>query len=222
MSEILLPILAGLTLGALHAFDADHVAAVSVFVSRNAELSRAVRFGIRWALGHTATLLVFGLTAMSLKLVITPLMETIAEVGVGIMLVVLGTWGMHHVVRRERIHIHRHVHDGMEHIHVHSHAGQNDHRHEHSMFLVGAAHGFAGTASVLVVIPVTIISSVLTASLYILLFGLGTMVAMATFAYLLGNMVLAVKGRSRLAWLQGLAGMASIVVGCFWILERIV
>jgi high-affinity nickel permease len=222
MNEIFLPTLAGLTLGSLHAFDADHVAAVSVFVSRHPQPKRAVMFGIWWALGHTATLFVLGLTSMSLKLVISPLIETVAEVGVGIMLIVLGGWGMHHLVRRERVHIHRHVHDGVEHIHFHSHVERSDHRHEHSMFLVGAAHGFAGTASVMVVIPIAIVSSALTASLYILLFGIGTMIAMATFAYLLGNIVLAVKRKNLFVWLQGIAGMVSILVGCVWILERVI
>ena len=222
MNDVLLPVVAGFALGSLHAFDADHVAAVSVFVSRNPQPRRAVMFGVRWALGHTATLFIFGLAAMSLKFVVTPFMETVAEVGVGFMLIALGAWGMHRLVHRERIHIHRHVHEGVEHVHLHSHTERADHQHEHSMFLVGAAHGLAGTASVLVVIPIAIISSALAASLYILLFGIGTMIAMASFAYLLGNIVMAVKRRNMLVWFQAVTSLTSIVVGSLWILERVI
>ncbi len=221
MEEFLLPMIAGLTLGSLHAFDADHVTAVSVFVSHNPQPRRAMMFGVRWALGHTATLFVFGLLAISLKLVVTPFMQMMAEIGVGLMLIVIGAWGINNLVRQQRIHTHRHIHDGVEHVHFHSHAERSDHHHEHSIFMIGAAHGFAGTAAVLVVIPITVVSSLVSASLYILLFGVGTMIAMATFASLLGSVACAVKRTNALLWIQGVAGAASIGVGCWWIVERV-
>lgn len=221
MPDIALPIIAGFAVGCLHAFDADHIAAVSVFVSRNPKPKSAAMFGLHWAIGHTTTLFLFGMTAMTLKIVITPTMEAAAEIGVGMMLILLGTWGIHHLVRRERIHIHRHTHDGVEHIHFHSHADRPDHGHAHSMFLVGAAHGLAGTASVLVVIPIAVVSSVVTTSLYILVFGIGTMVAMSVFAYLLGNVMLVVKRKNTLLWLQGMAGAVSIIIGFLWIFQRV-
>lgn len=154
MQDILLPMVAGLTLGSLHALDADHVAAVSVFVSRNPRPRQAMKFGVRWALGHTTTLLLFGLVVISLKLVVTPFMEMVAEVGIGFMLIAIGAWALNNLLRRQRMHIHRHMHDGVEHVHFHSHGERSDHLHEHSVFLIGAAHGLAGTASVLVVVPV--------------------------------------------------------------------
>jgi hypothetical protein len=221
MNEAMLAVLAGLTLGALHAFDTDHVVAVSVFVSRNPKPRRAALFGVRWALGHTIALLVFGLAVMTLKLVITPLMETVAEVGVGVMLVALGIWAMRYLVCRKRIHIHRHTHDGVEHMHFHSHEERTDHHHTHSMVLVGAAHGLAGTASVLVIIPMAIAGSVFAASLYILLFGIGTIIAMATCAYLLANVVVAVKRKNAIVWFQGITGVACLLVGCLWILGAV-
>lgn len=221
MQELLLVIIAGLTLGSLHALDADHISAVSVFVSRNPQPRKAMMFGIRWAMGHTTTLFIFGLLSIGLKLVITPSVQAMAEIAVGLILIVLGGWAIRGVFRSERIHIHRHAHDGVEHMHFHSHAERYDHHHTHSMFLVGAMHGFAGTASVLVIIPIAFVSSLLTASLYILLFGIGTMVAMAFFSYILGNIIQAVKLKGAVLWIQGIAGAVSLCIGCVWILERL-
>ncbi len=220
MSDLILPILAGLALGSLHAFDADHITAVSVFVSRNPQPRRAMIFGLQWALGHTATLLLFGLTTMSMKFAISSLFQAVAEVGVGLMLIALGAWALRHLFKRRRIHIHKHVHDGVEHIHFHSHAERTDHHHAHSMFFVGAAHGLAGTAAVLVVIPIALLTSIVAVALYIVLFGIGTMIAMAAFAYALGHALLLIKLRNALLWVQGIAGSISILIGCWWILER--
>lgn len=222
MQDILLPMVAGLTLGSLHALDADHVAAVSVFVSRNPRPRQAMMFGVRWALGHTTTLLLFGLVVISLKLVVTPFMEMVAEVGIGFMLIAIGTWGLNNLLRRQRMHIHRHMHDGVEHVHFHSHGERSDHLHEHSVFLIGAAHGLAGTASVLVVVPVAVVSSLFTVSLYIVLFGIGTIISMAMFAYLLGNAVVRMNQKNSILWIQGVAAATSIFVGCWWILKRVV
>lgn len=220
MSDLLFPILAGLTLGSLHAFDADHITAVSVFVSRNPQPRRAVMFGLQWALGHTATLLVFGLTVVSLNLVVSPVLQTLAEMGVGLILIGLGAWAIWHLSRSRKIHIHKHLHDGVEHIHFHSHAERADHHHAHSMFFVGAAHGLAGTAAVLVVIPIALLSSTFAVALYILLFGVGTMLAMAAFAYALGHALLLIKIKNALFWVQGIAGSMSVLLGSWRILGR--
>lgn len=51
----------GLILGIRHAFDPDHLAAVSTIVTEGGGLKRAARVGLFWGLGHTATLLVAGM-----------------------------------------------------------------------------------------------------------------------------------------------------------------
>src|SRR2546422_10078625 len=52
-----LPALAGLglLLGLRHAFEPDHLAAVSTLATRQGRLADACRLGLAWALGHTAS-----------------------------------------------------------------------------------------------------------------------------------------------------------------------
>jgi sulfite exporter TauE/SafE len=89
------------------------------------------------------------------------------------------------------------------------------------MFLVGATHGFAGTASVMIVIPIAISQSVLSSALYLLLFGIGTMGAMALFGYLVGSVASKAGGANHLNVMQSIAGGASVVVGMVWISETL-
>lgn len=215
--ELLLAMVAGLTLGCIHAFDVDHVTAVTVFVSKHADPKKAAFLGIRWGLGHTATIFVLGILSIALRFVIPPLVQSLAEMLVGILLVVIGVWALRDVIKRHRIHLHKHTHDGVEHIHFHSHEHRTDHYHRHSMFLVGATHGFAGTASLMVVIPLAVTSSLLIASVYLVVFGIGTIIAMGMLAYFMGKLALSMKTKNVLPWIQATAGVVSICIGLLWI-----
>ncbi|MBI4418612.1 MAG: sulfite exporter TauE/SafE family protein [Ignavibacteriales bacterium] len=215
--EFLLALASGFILGTLHAFDADHLAAVTAFSGKAADAKRSALYGVVWGLGHSVTLFLFGLVAIAFRFVIPPLVRSVSEAVIGVMLVGIGIWVLSGLFRRKRIHIHRHTHDGVEHVHFHSHQAQPDHGHRHSMFLVGAAHGLAGTASVLVLIPIALSHSILAAALYLLVFGVGTMTAMGFFAYLLGSVARAGSAGRLLPVIQGAAGIASIGVGLVWI-----
>lgn len=215
--EFLLALVSGFTLGCVHAFDADHIAAVTAFASKHPDARKAARFGLIWGLGHTTTLVVFGGISAALKFVIPPLVETLAEGLVGLLLVGIGVWVLQDLLRRKHIHIHAHTHDGVEHVHFHSHEEGAHHRHEHSMFLVGAAHGFAGTAAVMVIIPLTLSQSLVTALVFLLLFGAGTIAAMGTFAYLVGSLSKLNGAKRFLTAFRGVAGAASLGLGLLWI-----
>jgi sulfite exporter TauE/SafE len=219
--DLLLAVVGGFTLGCLHAFDADHVAAVTAFASKHPSARQASLFGIYWGLGHTATLLILGGLSVALKFVIPPAVSTAAEMLVGILLVAIGLWVLRDFIRGKKVHLHKHTHDGVEHVHFHSHAHADDHRHRHSMFAVGAAHGFAGTAAVMVLIPITVTQSVSFALVYLLVFGLGTMSAMGLFAYFLGSVTQKAGSTRLVTAVQGVAGSLSLLVGLFWIGERL-
>ena len=214
--EFAFAILSGFSLGCLHAFDADHVAAVSAFASKQPSAKKASLFGIFWGLGHSSTLIVLGLVALGLKIAIPASVQSYAETAVGAMLVFIGMWSLREAVRTRHAHVHRHEHDGYEHAHMHSHHKSEEHGHRHSMFFVGAAHGVAGTASVLVIVPVTLAQSVLGAFSYLVFFSVGTMAAMGMFAYLLGAATERVGLRS-IAFVHGFAALLSLSVGTFWL-----
>ena len=211
--DLLLALLSGLALGFIHAFDADHVIAVSAFATKHPEPRKAAIFGITWGLGHSTTVLVLGLVSLALRFVVSPIVESFAETAVGILLVAVGVWVLVGLFRRRNIHIHKHAHDGLEHIHLHSHAHTQRHRHKHSMFIIGATHGFAGTATIMVIIPIALTQSFITAGLYLLLFSAGTIVAMTAIAYFIGAAAEKLHTRNGLALFQGLAGFVSICTG---------
>lgn len=219
--DILMPMLAGLTLGCIHAFDADHLVAVSALSTKEPSPGRAGWLGVLWGLGHLTTILVLGLVSLFFKFVIPPVVESAAELAVGFLAVLIGVWVLIDLLRQKHVHLHKHTHDGIEHVHFHSHARSRSHHHRHSMFLVGATHGFAGTASVLVIIPIAITQSLLSATLYLLLFGVGTIVSMAGFAFLLGTVSRLARVQRVFPYWKGIAGLVSIGVGFFWIGARI-
>lgn len=215
--DLLLALVSGLALGTLHAFDPDHLAAVTAFSTKHPRPREAAMFGILWGLGHSVTLLLFGLATVAFRFVIPPLIESAAEAVVGVVLVGVGIWVIRDVMLRKKVHAHRHTHDGVEHTHFHSHASGKEHRHRHSMFMVGAAHGLAGTAGVLVLLPIALSQSVLAAAGYLVLFGLGTMTAMGAFAFLFGTVSSSPLAHRALPFIQGAAGLASIGIGILWI-----
>lgn len=89
------------------------------------------------------------------------------------------------------------------------------------MFLVGATHGFAGTASVMVMIPVAMTQTVSVAALYLVLFGIGTMLAMSVFAFVVGQISARIDSPRTIPIVQALSGTLSVAVGCLWIGEKI-
>lgn len=218
--DLFLAVTGGFTLGCLHAFDVDHIAAVTAFASKHPNARRASLFGIYWGLGHTATLLVLGGLSVALRFVIPQALSSAAEILVGVLLMAIGLWVLRDFVRGTKVHVHKHTHDGVEHVHFHSHAKGDDHRHRHSMFFVGAAHGFAGTAAVMVIIPITITQSLSVALIYLMLFGIGTMTAMGLFAYVLGSVAQKAGSERAIAIIQALAGSLSLILGIVWIGKR--
>jgi hypothetical protein len=209
----------GLLLGVRHAFDADHLAAVSTIVSRHSDLRTSGLIGLCWGLGHTVVLLVVGSLVLSVGVTIPEKLSAVLEFGVGALLVWLGvSLGM--VWIRDRWHLHAHRHDGTLHRHLHSHLEHADHDHPHWLrisvrpTLVGMAHGLAGSAALLLVVLSTV-RTLWQGLLYIGVFGLGSILGMMVVG-LLVSLPLAVSSawteRSRMA-VQGLASFGSIALG---------
>src|SRR6476659_9249843 len=181
----------GFVLGMQHALEADHIAAVSSIAARRTEISDIVKHGLTWGFGHTLTLFVFAGAAILLGHAIPEQMSRPLETAVGFMLVGLGT----HVLWRlwrEGVHFHAHRHDdGVLHFHAHGHANDtvphanSPHRHEHGFrwrsLLVGLMHGMAGSAALLL-LAVSQVSNPLSGMLYVLLFGIGSMLGMGALS----------------------------------------
>jgi ABC-type nickel/cobalt efflux system permease component RcnA len=213
----------GFVLGLRHALDADHLAAVSTFVSQERSFVRTSLIGAFWGMGHTVALLVFGMGVALFRLTLTPRLTQFLEFLVGCMLILLGANVLFRVLQKRQLHVHTHEHDGVEHSHLHLHAGNPEHAHLHHTlklggrpFVVGVVHGLAGTATLMVLV-VGAIPSLLVAAGYILVFGLGSIGGMMAMSLLLTvPLALAVR---RLSFLERAtrvtAGLFSLGFGLF-------
>lgn len=185
-------LLIGFVLGMRHAMDADHLVAVATLATRRHSLAHSMRQGVAWGIGHTLTLLLVGGVVLALGTSIPQRVALALEFVVGGMLIALGADVLRRLLRR-KIHVHVHVHgSGASHVHVHSHAAPDSHHeslHEHAhagrvplrALAVGMTHGLAGSAT-LVVLSLGAVQSWTMGVLYIMLFGAGSIVGMASLS----------------------------------------
>ena len=209
----------GFLLGLRHAFEPDHLAAVSTLATRAGRVSDAVRLGVAWGAGHTASVGLVALLLIALGVHLPAGVAQIAELLVAVLLVALGALVLWRYVRG-RWHMHAHEHDGNAHVHLHSHAAESSHTHAHARWDgrrslgLGLVHGLAGSGAVMVLI----VAAAPTASLqlaYVVAFGLGTIVGMMSASLAVGSLVHAASRRGeRLATALHLgAATASVIFG---------
>lgn len=183
----------GLLAGMGHALEPDHLAAVGAMSTSKSSRSALVLRGAAWGLGHTVTLLVICSAVILFGMALTHRMAATLESAVGVMLVLLGSEVLYRM-HRARVHFHLHQHtDGERHFHAHSHLGEraphnprhHAHAHRHSLplkaLLVGLVHGAAGSAGLLA-LAVASVPDPYQAIYYVLLFGVGSMIGMATMS----------------------------------------
>lgn len=201
MNPLVLPLLSAVVAGCLHALEMDHMAAVTAFVSRRPHPLRAFGFGLRWGLGHSAAILLAGGVLVALGLRPPDTAVILLEAAVGAMLVGLGVWVLVGL-RGGR-----------------ARAAAEDDSHDHGTTWVGAAHGLAGTAGFLALVPATLLASPWMAGAYLAFFGVGTMLAMGVYAASAGFIFDRIgRHAPRLApALRLTAGIASIGVGVAWL-----
>lgn len=199
-----LPLVTALVAGFAHALEPDHMAAVTTFVSRRPRPREALGFGIRWGLGHSAAILAVGLVLIVLDLRIPEGVARGLEFGVGGLLLGLGLWLLWSILH------------GRAHAHAHPHGGHGHDRGASAW--VGVAHGLAGTAPLIALLPVALSGTPWTAGAYLLLFGVGTTLAMGVYAAVAGVLFRQAGHRS-----PGLAGalraataLGSVALGIVW------
>jgi hypothetical protein len=209
----------GFGLGLVHAFDADHVMALSVLASRGRSAAAGFWVGLRWAFGHGLVLLGLGFGFLFLGRALPATMAMLAERGIGLVMIALGLWVWFELVRGQN-HMHFHEHDDLPpHAHWHVHEGDDVHRHEHGAVLVGGLHGLAGSAPVFAVLPAAAHSPMLGFG-YLVLFAVGVALAMGLLSGFLGHLAgrLDAHGRSRrLSTFRAYSASGSILLG-IWML----
>jgi high-affinity nickel permease len=207
----------GFLIGLRHALDPDHLAAVSTLVADHPKSWRAAFLGTCWGLGHSAALLVAGGVLLAWRAQLPARWSEVFELGVSLMLIALGIRSLRRSLQARgsaAVHEHRGV--------VHVHQGEEDHFHLFSWtiarrpFLIGVAHGLAGTGGI-TALALASMPSAAAALLYIALFALGSIGGMALLTGIAGVPMerIARRPASRAA-LLACVGVASLLVGIGW------
>src|SRR5262245_14669574 len=137
-------------MGARHALDPDHLAAVSVLAADAPGARRGALLGALWGIGHAAALLGTGLVLAALAAELPASLGDAFELAVAVMLIVLGARAIARAVRDPG--------DGPPVFHAHTslshrHAGPPGHVHLARRtfalrpLLVGVVHGLAGSGA---------------------------------------------------------------------------
>ncbi len=179
----------GFLLGMRHATDADHVVAVSTIVSRERSLASAAGIGMMWGIGHTFPVVLVGSAYILLRTVIPPRLVLGLEMGVAIMLIVLGIHNLAAPAGRASYHRARPL-------------------------IVGVVHGLAGSAAAAILILATV-GTPKWAMLALGMFGLGTVAGMMLVTLVLA--IPALYAMSRFARAERpiiiASGIASVAFG---------
>jgi len=183
----------GLGLGLRHATDADHVAVVSAMLQREPGVLRAMRVAALWGLGHTVSFLALGLLIVLAGFRVPESFERAVELLVAAMLVGLGVW---HLARGSGANVPKRAISATR------------------PMAVGLVHGLAGSAGVALLAGATI-RSPLWATLYLALFGVGTVLGMALLTAALSWPIgwTARQQRPWSAWIFRLPGALSVALG---------
>jgi hypothetical protein len=159
----LLPIFFAAVIGFGHAFEVDHLVAVSNIVTKRTKLKLAIKDGIYWGLGHTSTILLIGMIIIVGKLMIEDIYFHYLEACVGVMLLFIGIYRLRSVVQDRGPDSHTHLAD--------------DKGHHHIAYGIGAVHGLAGSG-VMILLAMTEIKDTVPSLVYLSIFGLGSVAGM--------------------------------------------
>ena len=216
--------ISALLYGTMHAFETDHVLAMSSIVTQKSKWKHAVRAGAFWGMGHTSTIVIVGVLMILLKVIIPMHYFHYFEALVGVMLILLGAYSIFRFFKNNKVVVHKHPHDHHDaahhvHSHVHMHLNNTErHDHVHFSYGVGLVHGLAGSGELVVAAAITYVNPWL-GVLYLLLFGVGTVFGMAIATGLLyipftRNAVISPKLTIALTWLSAVLciGYGAIVI----------
>ena len=231
------PLLAGILASMLHVISGpDHLAAVSPLVIESKR--KAWKIGLSWGLGHIIGMLLIGVLFLIFKEYI-PLdkVSEYSEQLVGLVLIGIGFWSFYGIFKGKNTHKHPHIHsEEKPYIHIHQHEHNHTkltHDHTHtkrtnqntlSSFGIGFLHGLAGIAHFILLLPVLGFESNNDGIQYVLGFGIGTLLAMTSYAMVLNKITSFSKQQHNEVFFKGIrlaGGLFAIIIGLFWMITTI-
>ena len=154
-----LPLAFAAVIGFGHAFEADHLLAVSTLVSKSKTPKQVLSNGFIWGLGHTSTIFLMGLLLLVFQIHSLKDYFDYLEIFVGIMLIALGILRL---------------------VQSFSKNGEKKPAHDHNgeAYGIGLVHGLAGSGGLILLVMADLDSNWEALS-YLLWFGLGSAAGMA-------------------------------------------
>lgn len=211
--------------GLAHAFEADHILAVTNIVSQRNKIFPALKDGVFWGLGHTSTIFLVGIIMILFKVNIPEGSFSYFEAAVGLMLILVASYRLYLFLKEERkltVHTHPHEHAGENkhpHLHVH-YSGKNLHK---ASYGIGLVHGLAGSGA-LVVLVMAQIKTVTSSLLFLALFGFGSIAGMTLVAGIFS--IPFSKKLIDMKWLRAtlviISSVLCFVYGCYVIYKNLI
>jgi hypothetical protein len=200
VSSSVLGVVLGLLVGLRHAFEPDHLTAVSTLASDARGLRHGALLGALWGLGHTISLVVVG-SILVVAGASLPARATVGfELGVAAMLLVLGARAIAAATRRAPA-SERHAHR----------AGRR-----WRPLVVGLVHGLAGSGALTAVVFAQLPGTAARLA-YLAVFGAGSTAGMAIASGAAGVTLAVVARSDRVQRRIGLVtGVVSIAIGLVW------
>jgi high-affinity nickel-transport protein len=217
----------GLILGMRHSTDADHVVAISTIVSKQRSIRNAAFIGSVWGMGHTITIFIVGSLIILFGVEIPPRIGLSMEFGVAVMLILLGVLNLTGVMERVTAWFTPTSMAPVNPAEIAPSPGaklaiEGMYQNPVGRFglyqcvrplAIGLVHGLAGSAALALLVLSTIHNPVW-ATVYLLIFGAGTMIGMMCMTAAIA-LPLAYAG-DRFSVLSRYLGVASGVVSLFF------
>ena len=232
--DVTFSLTAGLMASMLHVITGpDHLAAVVPFAIESKK--KAWKIGLFWGIGHLVGMVSIGILFVVFKELIP--VDSISEYSeqlVGLVLIGIGVWAIYKIFKKDKNHKHLHVHSENSpiiHAHKHEHSHEKSHHHSHdktlkqsnyASFSIGVLHGLAGIAHFLLFLPILSFDEGFDTVLYIVGFGLGTLLAMTAFAFVIGKISSFTKDEHSDVFFKGIrlaGGLFALVIGIYWMLS---
>lgn len=196
MIDVLLPAtLIGFTVGFRHAFEADHLAAVTTLATRESSWQTSARLGVVWGVGHTLSIAAVAALLIVLGVAIPESFFATSELGVAALLIALGVWALLMEARRAP-------------------TAPVATRTSRGALGFGVVHGLAGSGAV-VVLLIAASSQLAVQAGYLAAFGVGTVLGMSIASLLAGAATGLAATRSAQAarWIRVGAAVLSLLAG---------
>lgn len=198
-------------MGIQHSFEPDHVAAVSVLATEDKSKQRLKKLMWRssqWAIGHSLTLIIFGVLILILKSALSKEVAGYVEFLIGPVMIWLGVTAiMRNFPRKGKLtRDHMHIPEG----HLLSRS-----------FWIGMLHGLAGTGGACTIAFTLAAKDAYTAVGILILQSVGIIIAMTGYSCLFALSVTKFSGRWKpsVKGINYAVGIFSILIGIFCLIE---